>query len=86
MPVPCTRCGYCLPCPNGVNIPSNIEMYNDSVMYCNSDRQRLLYSMRLSADERASECAACGECEEKCPQDIAICEWMPKIHEALGGD
>ena len=85
MPVPCTRCGYCLPCPNGVNIPSNIEMYNDSVMYCNSDRQRLLYSMRLSADERADVCAACGECEEKCPQDIAIGEWMPKIHEALGG-
>ncbi len=85
MPVPCTGCGYCMPCPNGVNIPSNIDLYNDSVIYGNSNGPRFRYSMWLPAGERADVCAACGECEEKCPQDIAIGEWMPKIHEALGG-
>jgi predicted aldo/keto reductase-like oxidoreductase len=32
---------------------------------------------------RASACTGCAECEEKCPQDIKISEWMPKIHEKL---
>lgn len=84
MPVPCTRCGYCMPCPNGVNIPSNIDLYNDSVMYGNSNGPRFRYAMWLAAGERASACEACGECEEKCPQDITVGEWMPKIHQALG--
>ena len=85
IPVPCTGCGYCLPCPNGVKIPSIIEIYNDSAMYGNTDRQRLVYNWRLAEDERAANCEACSECEEKCPQDIAICELMPKMHEALAG-
>ncbi|HEY5526508.1 MAG TPA: aldo/keto reductase [Candidatus Anoxymicrobiaceae bacterium] len=84
MPVPCTRCGYCMPCPNGVNIPSNIDLYNDTVMYGNSNGPRFRYAMWLAAGERASVCEACGECEEKCPQDITVGEWMPKIHQALG--
>jgi len=85
IPVPCTGCGYCLPCPHGVKIPSIIEIYNDNAMYGNTDRQRLVYNWRLGPEEQAASCEACGECEEKCPQDIAICELMPKIHEALTG-
>jgi hypothetical protein len=83
-PVPCTRCGYCLPCPQGVDIPKNFELYNDAlVLGRNSARlNRNLYA-QLEAERRAEQCVQCRECEEKCPQSIPISEWMPKVHEAL---
>ena len=84
--IQCTKCGYCMPCPNMVDIPGNLELYNDGVMYEDWMAFRLSYA-RMSGDaRRAGECKRCGECEEKCPQDIAISDWMPRIHEALGGE
>lgn len=82
-PIPCTKCGYCMPCPNGVNIPRNFEVYNQGVMYEKPDHAREAYTW-ISEDERASACIQCRECEEKCPQSIPISEWMPRVHEVLG--
>ena len=82
-PIPCTKCEYCMPCPNGVNIPRNLEIYNEGVMYDKPDHARDAYGW-LSEDERASACVQCGECEELCPQAIPISEWMIHAHEVLG--
>ena len=82
-PIPCTKCGYCMPCPNGVDIPRNFEIYNEGVMYDKPDQARQSYKW-LSEDKRASACIQCRECEEKCPQSIPISEWMPSVHEVLG--
>ena len=82
-PIPCTKCGYCMPCPNGVNIPRNLELYNEGVMYSKPDAARRSYGF-VSEDERASACIECRECEELCPQGIPISEWMPRIHRVLG--
>jgi predicted aldo/keto reductase-like oxidoreductase len=82
-PIPCTRCGYCMPCPNGVDIPRNFEAYNEGVMYAKPDHARQAYTW-ISEDERASACVQCRECEELCPQGIPISEWMPTVHEVLG--
>lgn len=83
-PIPCTQCEYCLPCPNGVNIPRNFEIYNQSAMYDKLDIARTTYTQWFAEDQRAMNCIQCQECEEKCPQDIAIAEWMPKVDELLG--
>jgi len=83
-PISCTKCGYCMPCPNGVNIPRNFEIYNEGVMYDKPDHARKAYDPWLSEDERASACIQCRECEELCPQSILISEWMPRVHEVLG--
>jgi predicted aldo/keto reductase-like oxidoreductase len=83
-PIPCTKCEYCMPCPNGVNIPRNFEAYNEGVMYDKPEHGRRVYSRWIPEDERASACIQCRECEEKCPQDIPISEWMPVVHEVLG--
>jgi len=82
-PIPCTKCDYCMPCPNGVNIPRNFEIYNESVMYEKIDDARTAYNHWLAEDQRADNCIACLECEEKCPQQITISEWLPKVHETL---
>jgi len=85
-PIPCTNCGYCLPCPSGVNIPRCFELYNNGVVYEDLETARSLYSRFLTAAERAGSCSQCGACEEKCPQHVPIREWTPKAHAALGDD
>jgi len=69
--VNCTTCGYCMPCPEGVNIPFNLALSNDHHIF--HDRNAgFRYKMVLSESERASSCVQCGQCLEKCPQQIPI--------------
>ncbi len=82
--VPCTRCEYCLPCPTGLNIPRLFDLLNSAVMYDAFDEMRRVYRQWVPEDQRAGKCAACQECESKCPQHIAISEWMPRVHQVLG--
>lgn len=78
--IPCTRCRYCMPCPNGVDIPHNLQLYNDALVFAGNQRilNRNLYR-GLPETARARACKACAECEEKCPQHIKVSEWMPKV-------
>jgi predicted aldo/keto reductase-like oxidoreductase len=82
-PIPCTQCAYCMPCPNGVNIPRNFATFNNGVMYNAFDEARHRYN-RMPEEQRASACIQCQECEELCPQDIPISEWMPVVDAVLG--
>jgi predicted aldo/keto reductase-like oxidoreductase len=91
--IPCTSCEYCMPCPQGVNIPRNFSSYNEGVMFDKPEASRGHYAWLKFAyeeqgifdhDVRAASCIQCAECEEKCPQGIPISEWMPVIHKALG--
>jgi predicted aldo/keto reductase-like oxidoreductase len=81
-PIPCTSCNYCMPCPSGVNIPQNLSLYNTAVMFNQFERQRSEYR-NMKAEERASACTQCLQCEEKCPQKIKISEWMSCIDGEL---
>ena len=83
MAIPCTQCKYCLPCPEGVNIPRVFDIYNDGIIYDKLDHAKFMYNNFVPDKERANLCAACRECEEKCPQNILISEWMPRVHAAL---
>ena len=81
-PIPCTKCGYCMPCPNGVNIPVNFELFNNATVFQGASVTlcRNLYQF-LSEAERASACLKCGICEEKCPQGIQISTIMERVRE-----
>ncbi len=85
-PIPCTQCGYCMPCPNDVDIPTNFKTYNQGSMYDKVDIARKTYNQFIKEEKRASACIQCGECEDKCPQRISISEWMPRVHAVLGED
>ena len=75
----CTGCGYCMPCPAGVNIPLSFSMYNNFQMFGRKEP----YTFRLSPRQRASSCTACGRCEEHCPQGILIREELIKVRNAF---
>ncbi len=81
--VECTACAYCLPCPKGVNIPHNFRLYNDLHMFSDPEINFILYNQMTSSEQRASNCAECGECEERCPQHIKIIEQLKRVHSAL---
>jgi uncharacterized protein len=82
-PIPCTNCKYCLPCPNNVNIPAILGLYNDSAKYGDVKRVQFLYTIRVPEGEKADQCLECRECEDLCPQGIAISEWIKKADELL---
>jgi predicted aldo/keto reductase-like oxidoreductase len=85
----CTGCGYCMPCPNGVNIPVNFTYMNYHRVYGLTDFAKERYSMlgkegHWVPGKKASECVECGECEPKCPQNIPIIKQLKETAEALG--
>lgn len=82
-PIPCTQCKYCMPCPEGLDIPRNLEIYNEGAMYDKAEDARQSYEF-LDEEKLASACVACRECEEECPQSIPISDWMVHVHEVLG--
>jgi len=84
-PIPCTQCKYCMPCPHGVDIPRNFDIYNQGAMYEKPDHARRSYGF-VDEENRANACIACHECEDQCPQMIPISDWMVHVHEVLGED
>ncbi len=81
--VNCTTCGYCMPCPEGVNIPFNLSLSNDHHIF--HDRNAgYRYKMVLSESERASNCVQCGQCLEKCPQQIPIPDELEHVADLFG--
>ena len=84
-PIPCTQCRYCLPCPEKVEIPRVLEIYNMSVMYEDLPRAKILYKW-IKDENKADRCIECGLCEEKCPQNIEIRKWLKVSHKILSTD
>ncbi len=82
MAVGCTGCNYCMPCPNGVNIPMIFSLYNDVVMF-KDDMPVIMYNTMVPPDQNAANCIECGKCEEKCPQHIEIISSLKDAQRAL---
>jgi len=81
-PIPCTECGYCMPCSNGVEIPQIFQIYNEAIIHDDPQRGRMQYG-GLEEEERADQCTECRECTEACPQGIDIPEWLKKADALL---
>ncbi|MBK5254036.1 MAG: aldo/keto reductase [Peptostreptococcaceae bacterium] len=82
--IDCTKCNYCMPCPNGVDIPGCFEIYNNANIYNNLDYYRNQYQIFMSEDERASNCIECGLCEDACPQNLEIIALLKQVRIKLG--
>ncbi|MBQ5316594.1 MAG: aldo/keto reductase [Oscillospiraceae bacterium] len=83
--VGCTGCGYCMPCPKGVDIPAIFRCYNR--MYSEdkaSGRFEYVQSVTLRKEPSfATQCIECGKCEKHCPQNIPIREKLKEADKAL---
>ena len=82
-PIPCTDCKYCMPCPSGVSIPRIFSIYNAFKMYGDEDGAARSYYEYTKPENRADQCVECGQCEQACPQQIEIIDWLKKAHVFL---
>jgi len=87
MKVGCTGCGYCMPCPKGVDIPGVFSAYNKRA--ADGKRRALmeyLWCTTLRKDATAaSNCIGCGKCEAHCPQQIEIRKELQNAKKELEG-
>lgn len=79
IPILCSECRYCLPCPQGVSIPSNFGVYNEAVMFSDPGRHLKEYKAFIPESARADKCTQCGACLLKCPHKIEIPTEMKKV-------
>ena len=84
MRVPCTSCGYCMPCPNGVNIPECFTLLNKASMFGNAEEVKSSYLKGVPDGQKAGACIECGICEDHCPQNIPIREKLKEVVETFG--
>jgi len=82
--VDCTACGYCMPCPEGVNIPDCFMYYNYATMLNDPENARMHYMALLKEDEKASRCIECDECKMACPEMIDIKEKLKEVVKMFG--
>lgn len=83
--VPCTGCGYCMPCPHNVDIPMCFTCYNDKKSGIETGLLTEAYYIQRTHNHQASLCAGCGKCEKHCPQGIAIREELKKVQKEFEG-
>lgn len=84
IPVLCSECRYCMPCPQGVAIPAVLGTYAEAIMFDNKERHKKEYQAFIPEANRARKCIQCGVCLPKCPQHIKIDEWMQTIGKYFG--
>ena len=84
--VGCTGCRYCMPCPQGVDIPGTF--YNWNLMYIEGKKNpvRFEYARNIGMRKETafpSQCVGCGKCEQHCPQHIRIRDMLKKADRDL---
>ncbi|MEZ7890757.1 MAG: aldo/keto reductase [Candidatus Wallbacteria bacterium] len=82
--VECTACQYCMPCPNGVNIPGVFQLYNTAFIYNNIEGIKMQYNGFLPPECHASKCVKCGKCETACLQKIKIIKTLEEVVKTFG--
>ncbi len=81
--VPCTACQYCVEgCPKNIPIPRIFGAYNRKLMYNDSKGALTNYKLEVLSKGKASDCIACGKCEQVCPQHVEIIRNL----DVIGGD
>ena len=85
--VGCTGCGYCQPCPRGVDIPGVFAIYNRwyGEDKAGAFKEYLKCTTLRKNSTAASNCIGCGKCEKHCPQKIEIRKELVEVQKALEG-
>ncbi|MCK9631093.1 MAG: aldo/keto reductase [Methanoregula sp.] len=89
MKVGCTGCGYCMPCPAGVDIPGCFASYNAHALFPHDREVKFQYVGRhgglMGEKSCASLCRQCGKCAKACPQHLPIPDLMKEVSKEMEG-
>jgi predicted aldo/keto reductase-like oxidoreductase len=85
----CTGCKYCMPCPQGINIPELFTLMNYHRVYRITEYAKQNYvqigKVPWRQYKNAAACVECGICEDKCPQKLPIRVQLKETHKTLAG-
>ena len=81
----CTGCRYCMPCPNGVNIPGVFSVWNNVSLYGVDPKADWQFRMIKDKGNGADNCVSCAACEAACPQHLNIIESLASAWSELTG-
>lgn len=79
-PVPCAACRVCMPCPQDIDVPRILELYNDAVVFNDEETARSVYRRE---QHRLQDCNECGACADACGRMIAILDRLQEARELL---
>ncbi len=90
MKVGCTGCGYCMPCPAGIDIPGAFKTLNDYHTFSKfMPKMNHMINAGIRTEDGKSHwtngCKNCGICEKKCPQGVQIRESFKLVQKDLEG-
>ncbi len=85
MKVACTGCGYCMPCPKGVDIPGSFARYNRKYAegWFPAMKEHVMCTALRKTSTAISNCIGCGKCELHCPQKLPIRENLKEAQKEL---
>ena len=86
--IPCTACHYCVShCLQGLDIPRLISLYNEHLLTVEDGGMAFIAPMALMAipeEKRPVSCLHCQSCEQVCPQQIHISDFMTDFVNKIG--
>ena len=82
--ISCTGCRYCMPCPNGVDIPGVFSVWNNFSLYQIDPKTDWGMTTIRKNGSGADKCIACGACEAACPQHLSIIEGLQDAWKDIG--
>lgn len=76
----CRRCGYCAPCPQGIDIPTQFVLEG---YYSRYDLKDWAIERYMGLEHKAEACIECGACEPRCPYDLPIRKMLKRVRKSF---
>jgi len=84
IPIPCTACGYCVEgCPKKIPLPKLFSLYNNQKQFKLVPSHLSYYNNLTVHYGKAADCIDCKQCEQHCPQHIAIVEKLKEVSKVF---